>query len=72
MNDSTSDLLLLLSGAGLILLVATAIGKVLAYRQTDGAPSAVIDNLNARINAWWAMVIPVSYTHLTLPTICSV
>ena len=57
MNDSTSDLLLLLGGAGIILLVATAIGKVLAYRQAEGAPSAVIDNLNARINAWWAMVI---------------
>ena len=57
MNDSTSDLLLLLGGAGIILLVATAIGKMLAYRQAEGAPSAVIDNLNARINAWWAMVI---------------
>ena len=43
MNDSTSDLLLLLGGAGIILLVATAIGKMLAYRQAEGAPSAVID-----------------------------
>ena len=57
MNDSTSDLLLLLGGAGIILLVATVIGKVLAHRQTEDAPSAVVDNLNARINAWWAMVI---------------
>jgi len=57
MNDSTGDLLLLLGGAGAILVVATAIGLFLAHRQPEGKPSEVIDNLNARINAWWAMVI---------------
>ena len=41
---------------GLILIVATLIGRTLAARQPPNAPSAVIENLNARIDAWWAMV----------------
>ena len=42
-----------------VLAVATAIGRVLRLRLADGASSTVIDNLNARIDAWWAMVIAV-------------
>ncbi len=70
MSESTSDLLLLLSGVAGVLIIATLIGQWLAARQrtrqsvdntaSEGSAIAkvsVIDNLNARINAWWAMVV---------------
>ncbi|MEE9570318.1 MAG: phosphatidate cytidylyltransferase, partial [Gammaproteobacteria bacterium] len=50
------DLLVVFGSIGLILIVATAIGRTLAQRQPADAPSALIENLNARIDAWWAMV----------------
>ena len=37
-----------------VLLVASLVGRTLKYRQ-HGQPSATIDNLNARIDAWWIM-----------------
>lgn len=62
MNESRADMLLLLAGVGGVLVFATLIGQWLAARQrarvdTTDAQVSVIDNLNARINAWWAMVI---------------
>src|SRR3546814_10647629 len=57
---STSDMdrhtLMLFGGIGAILLLASVIGFILKLR-TKGAPNSVIDNLNARINAWWVMVL---------------
>lgn len=47
-----------------VLAVATTVGRVLRLRLADGASSAVIDNLNARIDAWWAMVIAVGLAFL--------
>ncbi|MBR0564891.1 phosphatidate cytidylyltransferase [Azoarcus sp. L1K30] len=38
------------------LAVSSGIAVVLKWRLAPGASSAVIDNLNARINAWWWMV----------------
>lgn len=38
------------------LAVSSGIAAVLKWRLAPGASSAVIDNLNARINAWWWMV----------------
>ena len=38
-----------------ILVIASVIGFIL--KRKVGKPSAVIDNLNARINAWWVMLI---------------
>lgn len=43
-------------GVGGVLLLASAIGGLLKWRVARGQPHAVIDNLNARINAWWIMV----------------
>jgi phosphatidate cytidylyltransferase len=51
-----SDMLVVFGSIGIILIVATAIGRALAQRQPADAPSALIENLNARIDAWWAMV----------------
>lgn len=56
MNAARSDLFALLAGVGVVLVIATLIGQMLAARQPSGDPSPVIDNLNARINAWWGMV----------------
>ena len=50
-----SQTLMLFGGIGAILVLASLIGLILKLR-TRGTPNAVIDNLNARINAWWVMV----------------
>lgn len=55
--------LLLFAGIGGILLVASLIGWVLKWRAGPG-PHSVIDNLNARINAWWAMVLVIGFAFL--------
>jgi len=39
-----------------VLCIASAIAYGLRFRVANGKPHAVIDNLIARINAWWAMV----------------
>jgi len=39
-----------------VLLVASAVGQFLKYRSGPEGPSLSVENLNARINAWWAMV----------------
>ena len=48
-----SDTTLLFAGIGAVLVAATLIAETLRWR-ADG-PSAVIDNLVARIRAWWVM-----------------
>lgn len=62
MNASRADMLLLLAGVGGVLVIATLIGQWLAAKQRASQNDSrtqisVIDNLNARINAWWAMVV---------------
>ncbi|UUY09461.1 phosphatidate cytidylyltransferase [Pseudomonas sp. J452] len=48
--------LLLFAGIGAVLLLASLVGFILKRRAGD-TPNSVIDNLNARINAWWVMVL---------------
>lgn len=43
-------------GVFALLLVASGIGAALKFRLAPGQISATIDNLNARIKAWWAMI----------------
>ncbi len=50
------QLLVVFGSIALILIVATLIGRTLAARQSPDEPNPVIENLNARINSWWAMV----------------
>ena len=45
----------LFSGVLGLLIISSAIGYVLKLRLTTGASSTTIDNLNARIRAWWKM-----------------
>jgi phosphatidate cytidylyltransferase len=47
---------LLAGGVFGILILASMVGAVLKLKVAAGAPHEVIDNLNARIKAWWLMV----------------
>jgi phosphatidate cytidylyltransferase len=40
-----------------VLALASTIGAVLKARLSPNAPHNVVDNLNARIKAWWAMIL---------------
>ncbi|WP_428426171.1 phosphatidate cytidylyltransferase [Pararhizobium sp.] len=57
MNTASSDLLTLVFGIFGVLIFASAIGYVLQRRFAATGPNAAVDNLNARIKAWWVMVI---------------
>ncbi|MCG8558190.1 MAG: phosphatidate cytidylyltransferase, partial [Hyphomicrobiales bacterium] len=50
------QILALFGGVGALLIVATVAGRVLRHRARAEAPNPVIENLNARIDAWWGMV----------------
>jgi phosphatidate cytidylyltransferase len=54
---TSPHLLWLLAGVGTILVLASVIGEVLRLRLSPTGQNPVIENLNARINAWWVMVI---------------
>jgi phosphatidate cytidylyltransferase len=49
--------LLLLAGVGGVLAVATLVGLVLKFRASGEGSKRTIDNLHARIRAWWVMVL---------------
>lgn len=57
MNTASSDLPTLVLGIFGVLILASAIGYVLQRRFAATGPNAAVDNLNARIKAWWVMVI---------------
>jgi phosphatidate cytidylyltransferase len=46
----------LIGGVVVLLIVASAIGRILRLRVKDEAGAAVVDNLIARVSAWWSMV----------------
>lgn len=52
-----SDLLTLLGGLMAVLVAASLVGYVLQRRLSPDGSSAVVENLNDRIRAWWAMVV---------------
>lgn len=54
--NASSDLFTVFAGIFGLLAVFSLIGAGLKWRLSPGAPHAVIDNLNARIKAWWAMI----------------
>lgn len=51
------DLLTLLLGLAAVLFAASAVAYVLRVRLSPGGSNAVIENLGARIDAWWVMAI---------------
>src|SRR5437016_5327810 len=50
------ELMTLFAGVFGVLLLASAIGFVLKRAVAHGQPHSAIDNLNARVTAWWVMV----------------
>lgn len=55
-SASTQTTLQLFGGVAGVLILASSIGALLKWRVAAGRPNSVIDNLNARVNAWWVMV----------------
>ena len=55
--NAYADLMTLLGGLGAILVAASLIGYVLQRLMSPDGSNSVIENLNDRIRAWWAMVI---------------
>jgi phosphatidate cytidylyltransferase len=53
---TSPDLVWLLLGVAVILIIATVIGQTLRARMAPDSSNAMIENLNARITAWWGMV----------------
>lgn len=57
---NSPHLLILLGGVAGILVLASIIGAVLRLKLSPDGANPVIENLIARINAWWVMVILMS------------
>lgn len=58
----------LFGGVAGVLLFATVVGSVLKRAVAHGQPHSVIDNLNARVNAWWVMVAAIGLAFAFGPT----
>jgi phosphatidate cytidylyltransferase len=54
--NAAHETTLLFIGVLVVLVVASAAGWLLVRIVARGAPHSAIDNLNARVKAWWAMV----------------
>jgi phosphatidate cytidylyltransferase len=46
----------LIGGVVVLLIIASLIGRILRLRVKDESAAAVVDNLIARVSAWWSMV----------------
>ncbi|GES44317.1 phosphatidate cytidylyltransferase [Rhizobium dioscoreae] len=57
MSAASADLIHLVLGIFGVLIVASIIGYVLEQRLSPDGSNAAIENLNARIKAWWVMVV---------------
>lgn len=54
--QSLAPMWLVFGGVTGVLLIASGVTAVLRWRVAKGAPHTVIDNLAARVSAWWWMV----------------
>ncbi|MBB4277465.1 phosphatidate cytidylyltransferase [Rhizobium mongolense] len=57
MNDARSDLITLVLSIFAVLIFASLVGYVLHRRLSPDGSNSAVENLNARIKAWWIMVI---------------
>ncbi|NLR99736.1 phosphatidate cytidylyltransferase [Rhizobium sp. P38BS-XIX] len=57
MSAASADLIHLVLGIFGVLIVASIVGYVLQQRLSPDGSNAAIENLNARIKAWWVMVV---------------
>jgi phosphatidate cytidylyltransferase len=61
---SQQQTLAIFAGIGAVLVAASAVGFVLKLRAVPGRPHDTLDNLNARIRAWWVMVLTIGVAFL--------
>ncbi|MEX2693255.1 phosphatidate cytidylyltransferase [Rhizobium mongolense] len=64
MNDARSDLITLVLGIFAVLIFASLVGYVLHRRLSPDGSNSAVENLNARIKAWWIMVIFIGFAFL--------
>jgi phosphatidate cytidylyltransferase len=64
MTSAQSDMISLVLGVVAVLILASVIGFVLQRRYSPDGTNAAIDNLNARIKAWWVMVVLIGIAFL--------
>ena len=57
MSAYHADLLMLLAGIAALLLIASFVGYLLQLRFSPQGGNAAVENLNARIQAWWVMTL---------------
>ena len=57
MTGANPNLLTLFAGIFAVLVLASVVGIVLRAKVAHGEPHPTIDNLIARVNAWWVMVV---------------
>ena len=56
MSGAQSDLITLVCGIVAVLILASVVGYILQRRLSPDGSNAAVENLNARIKAWWLMV----------------
>src|SRR5438105_1650036 len=61
---SQQQTLAIFAGIGAALIAASAVGFVLKLRAIPNRPHDTLDNLNARIRAWWVMVLVIGVAFL--------
>jgi len=64
MTGAQTDLIWLLLGLAAFLVLASTIGYVLQQRIAPDRSNPVIENLNARIKAWWVMIALMAFALL--------
>ncbi|MTH79055.1 phosphatidate cytidylyltransferase [Paracoccus aestuariivivens] len=64
MDHARSDLLTVIAGIGGVLVFASLVGWLLQWRYSPDGENSAIENLNARIRAWWIMTIAISLAFL--------
>ncbi|CCM77801.1 phosphatidate cytidylyltransferase [Rhizobium mesoamericanum] len=62
--NANADLWMLVLGIFTLLVVSSTIGYLLQRRLPAGQSNAALENLNARIKAWWIMVILIGLAFL--------
>jgi phosphatidate cytidylyltransferase len=64
MNEARSDLITLVLGIFAVLIFASVVGYALQRRLSPDGSNSAVENLNARIKAWWIMVIFIGVSFL--------
>lgn len=64
MNPARADLISIVLGIGAVLAVASTVSYVLRKKFSPDGSNSAIENLNARVNAWWIMAILIGLAFL--------